>query len=69
MRAIGGTLLAAIGAFLVIAPLLRLGFIFMGAPAPAQSAYGSGYLAGTILGTLIIVALGIKAFRKGASML
>jgi len=67
MRVIGGTLLAAIGAFLVIAPLLRLGFIFMG--APAQSAYGSGYLAGTMLGTLVMVALGIKAFKKGASML
>lgn len=69
MKTIGGVLLAAIGAFLIIAPLLRFGVILMGVFGSAQSAYGSGYLIGSLLGTLLMLALGVKAFRKGASML
>lgn len=68
MKKFGGFLLMGIGILLIliaVARAINVSMIFMDSGA---SAYGIGFIAGTLIMLILFSALGIKAFKKGRTL-
>ena len=68
MRKIGGVLLIVIGVILILFASLRAVGIFIIFLGGEQTAYGFGFITGTVVFVILFIALGIKTIKKGRTL-
>ncbi|MDG1905295.1 MAG: hypothetical protein P8I38_06690 [Arenicella sp.] len=68
MKKIGGFALMALGVLLILIAVLRTISVLMVFMSNGATSYGIGFIAGTALMLLLFSVLGVKAFKKGKSI-
>lgn len=65
MRKIGGVLLVGLGVILILFGIFRILDVLVVFFSAEQSTYGAGFVAGTLVAVVLIVAVGREAIKKG----
>ena len=69
MKKIGGVLLVILGIALILIAILRAVNTVLIFFSAETSAYGIGFLVGTIFVVVLFTLLGIKSFKKGRQLI